>query len=239
MKTLRDMARSLSPEESPSFARLTTGRRASSWTIALPTTFLAVAVVLLLAWLAARASSRQSQLETLQRDLAASQQVLAAVQKQVQAVQADLEIARDPGRATVLMQPPVAGKKGKRAVQPDAAAWGAAVWGESLGKSWLRISAYGLQVAPRGRQIQAWFEPLQGAPLPLGKLEPAPNGTALLEAKNLPGVDEGKRVFASLEEKNAQAPAGPVLFEASLPKLVPETKAAPAPPQTGAATEGK
>ncbi|HXN82647.1 MAG TPA: anti-sigma factor [Myxococcales bacterium] len=219
------MAQSLSPE-SPSFSRLTSGRRSSSWTIAVPTTFLAVAVVVLMAWLAARASSRQTQLETLQRDLAASQQTLAAAQKQVVTAQAELEIARDPGRTTVVMQAP-APAKGKSVARPEAAAWGAAVWGESQGKSWHRISAYGLQTAPPGHQIHVWFEPIKGPPLPLGKLEPAPNGTALLEAKDLPGVDQGKRLFVSLEARNAKAPAGPVLFEASLPKLVPQTRAAP------------
>jgi hypothetical protein len=45
-----------------------------------------------------------------------------------------------------------------------------------------------------------------------------------------------------MEETNAKAPGGPVLFEASLPKLVPQTKAAPdakasAAPQ-GAAPQG-
>jgi hypothetical protein len=234
------MAQSLSPE-SPSFSRLTGHRRASSWTIAVPTTFLVVALVVIMAWLAARASSRQTQLETLQRDLAASQQALAAAQKQVQMAQTELETARDPGRTTVVMQAPVTGK-GSRAVRPEAAAWGAAVWGESQGKSWHRISAYGLQAPPRGHQIHAWFEPIKGPPLPLGKLEPAPNGTALLEVKDLPGVDQGKRLFVSMEETNAKAPGGPVLFEASLPKLVPQTKAAPdakasAAPQ-GAAPQG-
>jgi hypothetical protein len=179
-----------------------------------------------MAWLAARASSRQTQLETLQRDLAAVQQTMAAAQKQVAMVQADLEMARDPGRTTVVMEAP-ATAKGRQAARPDAAAWGAAVWGESQGKSWHRISAYGLQPAPRGHQIHAWFEPIKGAPLPLGKLEPAPNGTALLEAKDLPGVDQGKRLFVSVQETNAKAPGGPVLFEASLPKLVPQTKVAP------------
>jgi hypothetical protein len=220
------MAQSLS-SESPSFSRLTSGRRASSWTIAVPATFLAVAVVVLMAWLAARASSRQAQLETLQRDLAAAQQTMAAAQKQVVTVQADLEMARDPGRTTVVMEAPATTAKGKREARPDTAAWGAAVWGESQGKSWQRISAYGLQAPPPGRQISAWFEPIKGTPLLLGKLEPSPNGTALLEAKDLPGVDQGKRLFVSVQETNAKAPGGPVLFEASLPKLVPQTKVAP------------
>src|SRR5258708_29026924 len=97
------MAQSLSPE-SPSFSRLTGHRRASSWTIAVPATFLVVALVVIMAWLAARASSRQTQLETLQRDLAASQQTLAAAQKQGQMAQAEVETPREPGRPAAGMQ---------------------------------------------------------------------------------------------------------------------------------------
>lgn len=218
------MAQSVA-SDSPSFARLTGSRRSSSWTIALPATFLAVALVVLMAWLAARASSRQAQLESLQRDSAASQQTLAAAQKQVQTVQAQLEVARDPGRTTVVMQAPAAGR-GKKAAAPSSS-WGTAAWGESVGKSWMRVDAYGLVNPPQGKALTVWFVPLQGAPISLGKLDPSPTGTAELEAKDLPGVDQGKRVFASIEAENAKAPAGPVLFEASLPKLVPQTKALP------------
>jgi hypothetical protein len=219
------MAQTLS-SGSPSFSRLTSGRRASSWTIAVPASFLAVAVVVLMAWLATRASSGQTLLETLQRDLSAAQQTMAAAQKQVATLQADLETARDPGRTTVVLEAPATGK-GKSGPRSDTAARGAAVWGESQGQGWLRISAYGLQAPPPGRQINAWFEPIKGAPLLLGKLEPSPNGIALLEAKGLPGVDQGKRLFVSVEETTTKAPAGSVLFEASLPKLVPQTRAAP------------
>lgn len=232
MKTLANMAQSIA-SDAPSFARLTGSRRSSSWTIALPATFLAVALVVLMAWLAARASSRQAQLETLQRDAAASQQTLAAAQKQVQTVQSQLELARDPGRTTVVLQASApAGRSAKGAVAANSS-WGAAAWGESNGKSWVRLNAYGLVNPPQGKSLIVWFAPLQGAPVSLGKLEPSPSGTAQLEAKDLPGVDQGKRLFASVEAENAKAPVGPVLFGADLPKLVPQSKPLPPAPPPG------
>lgn len=232
MKTLGDMAQSIASDV-PSFSRLTGSRRSSSWTIALPATFLAVALVVLMAWLAARASSRQAQLESLQRDAAASQQTLSAAQKQVQTVQSQLELLRDPGRTTVVLQSTApAGRMKKGAVANSS--WGAAAWGESNGKSWVRLDAYGLVNPPQGKALMVWFAPLQGAPVALGKLEPSPSGTAQLEAKDLPGVDQGKRLFASLEAENAKAPAGPVLFAADLPKLVPQSKPLPQAPAPGA-----
>lgn len=227
------MATTLPNSETPSFSRLTAGRHSSSWMVAVPATFLGVALVILMAWLAARASSRQQQVEGLQKDYAANQKTLEAAQKQVVGLQSDLELARDPGRTTVVLQAPPAKAAGKRGAA--SAAWGAATWGESQGKSWIRLAAYGVTAPAQGQIIHVWFEPRQGAPIEVGKLDPSQAGTALLEGKGLPAVDQGKRIFATVEPESAKAPGTNVLFEANLPKLEPLTKAAPAAPEPGAA----
>jgi anti-sigma-K factor RskA len=203
--------------------------------VAIPATFLGVALIILMAWLAARASSRQQQLDVLQKEYAATQKTLEAAQKQVVGLQSDLETARDPGRTTVVLQAP-AGKAVARGAKPGAAAaWAAATWGETTGKSWIRLSAYGVTAPAQGQAIKVWFEPRQGSPIELGRLDPSQAGTALVEAKGLPEVDQGKRILASIEPEAAKAPGSNVLFEANLPKLEPVTKAAPAAPETGSA----
>ncbi|GAC1347070.1 MAG: hypothetical protein NVSMB23_25760 [Myxococcales bacterium] len=235
------MATTLPGSETPSFSRLTAGRASSSWMVAVPATFLGVALVILMAWLAARASSRQQQLDGLQKESAATQKTLEAAQKQVVGLQSELEVARDPGRTTVFLQAPAAAQAGKRGSKPaaaTAAAWGAATWGEASGKSWIRLSAYGVSAPPQGQAIKVWFEPRQGSPIEIGKLDPSPTGTALVEGKGLPSVDQGKRLFAALEADSAKAPGTQILFEAALPKLEPVTKpASAAPDQAGAKME--
>jgi hypothetical protein len=239
MKTVQFMATPLPSSDTPSFSRLTSGRRASSWTVAVPATFLAVALVVLMAWLAARASSRQQQVANLQRDFAGTQQTLTALQKQATQLQQDLETAKDPGRTTVVLTAPAAAKGKKGAAAAPSSAWGAAVWGESSGKSWIRLAVYGLAVPPRGQALKVWFEPLTGAPILVGYLDPSPTGTGLVEGKGLPEVDQGKRLYVALDAEDAKAPtqASKVLFEASLPKLTPATQAAPTAPAAGAATD--
>jgi hypothetical protein len=199
--------------------------------VAVPATFLGVALVVLMAWLAARASSRQQQLEGLQKEYAVSQKAVEAAQKQVVGLQSDLEWARDPGRTTVMLQAPVAKAAGSRGAKPAAAtstAWGVATWGETAGTSWIRLAAYGLTAPSRGQVIRVWFEPRQGKPIEVGKLDPPQSGTALLEGKALPAVDQGKRILAVIEPEAATAPGTNVLFEADLPKLAPVTTGAAA-----------
>ena len=231
------MATTLPGSETPSFSRLTAGRASSSWMVAVPATFLGVALVILMAWLAARASSRQQQLDGLQKDYATNQKTLEAAQKQVVGLQSDVELARDPGRTTVVLQAPVSKAAATRGAKPAAAAaaWAAATWGETSGKSWIRLYAYGVTAPPRGQAIKVWFEPRQGSPIEIGKLDPSQTGTALLEGKGLPEVDQGKRILASIDPEAAKAPGSNVLFEANLPKLEPLTKAAPAAPESGSA----
>lgn len=212
--------------------------------IALPVTFLVLAMVVLMAWLAARAQSRGEKLAALQRDYQTSQQTLLDAQKQTISVQSDLALARDPGRTTVVLQPPVVAAKkvrhgAKAEALPAPTAWAAAVWGENQGKSWIRLDAYGLNPPPQDQAIEVWFEPAQGAPIAVGRLDPSANGIATLEGKSLPGVDQGKRLFASMEQAGAMEPAGPVLFTANLPNLVPMTRPAPdATSPAGAAPAG-
>jgi hypothetical protein len=205
--------------------------------VAVPATFLGVALVILMAWLAARASSRQQQLDGLQKEYAVSQKTVEAAQKQVVGLQSELELARDPGRTTVVLQAPVPKASSNRGAKPAAAsaAWGAATWGETAGTSWIRLSAYGLTAPPRGQVIRVWFEPRQGNPIEVGKLDPSKTGTALLEGKGLPEVDQGKRLLAAIEPEAAKAPGSNVLFEANLPKLEPATKGATAAPEPGVA----
>src|SRR5437763_1624486 len=74
------------------------------------------------------------------------------------AVQRSLTMAEGAGRTTVILQ-----SKGKDG------AWAAATWGESDGgKSWMRLSAYGLKTAPAVKEYHAWIVPRTGDPMLVG-----------------------------------------------------------------------
>ena len=101
-------------------------------------------------------------------------------------------------------------------------AWAAATWGESdAGKSWMRLSAYGLPAATGSKAYHAWIAPKSGDPVQIGTLDPDNDGAAFIIAGNLPGVDQGKSVLISLDSENAKAPEE-VLVQTSLPTLKPE-----------------
>jgi hypothetical protein len=72
-----------------------------------------------------------------------------------------------------------------------------------------------------------------------GKVEPNTDGTAFVEGKDLPGVDQGKSVLVAIDDENAKAP-GQIAFQVALPKLAPSQRPAPASPdQANAAAPDK
>ncbi len=201
-------------ETGPTFSRLTDKRPTSSWRAAIPVVVIVVALVAVLAYLASRISSYSQQLSVAQREVEATRQSADGMQKQMAQLQRESAIARSAGRVTVVLQTVEKGK-------PELKAWGAATWGElNDGKSWLRLSAYGLQPSGPGKPYHAWLEPTSGAPVLVGQLDVDQEGNAFVMASGLPAVDQGKRVFVSLDPEGAKAPEK-ILFEAPLPPLKP------------------
>jgi hypothetical protein len=201
-------------ETGPTFSRLTDKRPTSSWRAAIPVVVIVVALVAILAYLASRISSYGQQLSVAQRDVEAARQSAEGMQKQMAQLQRELAIARSAGRVTVVLQTVEKGK-------PELKAWGAATWGElNDGKSWLRLSAYGLKLPGPGKADHAWLEPTSGAPVLVGQLDVNQEGNAFVMASGLPAVNQGKRVFVSLDSEDAKAPEK-ILFEAPLPPLKP------------------
>lgn len=227
------MATTTLPKSSPPFARLTEGRASNSWRRAIPVVVAIVGMIALLAYLASQLTSYSTRLAAAQRDAETSQQSVAAAQKRAVQLEAESNVLKSAGRTTVLLESADKSKSAaKKGAAPAAAAsWAAATWGEGdAGKSWLRVSAYGLQAAPEGKSYGVWFTPLTGEPVLAGKLEPAADGSAFAMAKDLPGVDQGKLVAVSLDDAEAKAP-GTALMSAELPVL----KASKAAPATAAA----
>jgi cell division protein FtsB len=219
--TLVGMATSTIGGNEP-FARIVESRKTTSWTIGIPIAVAVVVVVALLAYFAAKATQAREQLAQVQQSVQQQQQMLTSLQQRVGAYETELNRLRDPGRTTVILQA-AAPKKGSAA----SSAWGAATWGEQTdGKSWMRLSAYGLQPPPAGKVYQLWFVALSGDSIPVGKVEPNVDGNAYLEGKDLPAVDQGKTAMVALDDPNAKTHGDP-LFQAALPKLTPEQHGAP------------
>ena len=95
------------------------------------------------------------------------------------------------------------------------------------------MDAYGLAPAPQGKGYDVWFEGADGNVVEVAKLDPAQDGSAFAEGKDLPGVDKGKRILVSLDEEEAKKP-GTEVFQADLPKLKPMASGQSV--QTGAAS---
>ena len=200
------------------FSRIVEARKTTSWSIGIPIAVAVVVVVALLAYFAAKATQAQEQAAQAQQAVQQQQQMLTSLQQKVGAYDAQLNQLRDPGRTTVILQAPAAPKRGA----PTSTAWGAAIWGEQPdGKSWMRLNAYGLSPAPAGKVYQFWFVSAAGDSIPVGKVDPNPEGSAYLEGKDLPGVDQGKSAMVTLDDENAKTHGQP-LFQGSLPKLKPE-----------------
>jgi hypothetical protein len=204
------------------FSRIVETRKTTSWIIAVPVALLVVLAVALIAYFAAKASQAKDQLAQAQQAAQQQQQAVTQVQQKLASIDAELARLRDAGRTTVILQPAAPGKKGKA----SSAAWGAATWGEqSNGKSWVRLSAYGLGPAPSGKTYELWFVPASGDPVMAGKLDPNTDGTAFVEGKDLPGVDQGKSVLVAIDDENAKAP-GQIVFQVALPKMAPSQRPA-------------
>jgi Ni/Co efflux regulator RcnB len=226
MPTLRVMA-TTSVGNQP-FARIVESRKTSSWSIGIPIAIVVVLAVALLAYFAAKATQAREELAANQQSAQQSQQQLTQVQQKLAQVDAELNRLRDPGRTTVILQSASTGKRGKAA----EGAWGAATWGEQTdGKSWMRLNAYGLTPPPAGRTYQLWFVSTSGDSILVGKIDAGSDGSAYLEGKDLPAVDQGKTALVSLDEENAKTHGAPV-FQAQLPKLTPLQHAAPAQAQS-------
>ena len=235
------MATTTRPETGRPFARITEGRTSNSWRAAIPVVVALVAAIALLAYLASRLTSSSTMLAAAQRENEASQQSVAAAQKRAAQLETDSTMLKSAGRTTVTLESAdkaePAAKKGASA-PAAAAAWAAATWGETAeGKSWLRVSAYGLQAPPEGKSYGVWFTPVSGEPVLTGRLDPAADGSAFVMAKDLPAVDQGKLVSVSLDQESAKAP-GTALMSAQLPSLKVSKVTAAAPtagPQDAAA----
>jgi anti-sigma-K factor RskA len=205
------------------FSRIVESRKTSSWSIAIPVAILVVVAVALLAYFAARAAQARDQLALAQQAAQQQQQQLTQVQQRLGTLDAELNRLRDSGRTTVILQSATTGSRGK----PASAGWGAATWGEQAdAKSWMHLNAYGLGQAPAGKVYQFWFVPASGNPVLAGKLDPNAEGSAFVEGKDLPSVDQGKMALVSLDDENAKTHGQP-LFQAQLPKLTPSQHAAP------------
>src|SRR6267143_1906094 len=200
------------------FSRIVESRKTSSWSIGIPIAIVVVIAVALLAYFAAKASQARDQLALAEQSAQQQQQQLTQVQQRLGLLDAELNRLREPGRTTVILQSAASGKRGKA----ETAAWGAATWGEQAdGKSWMRLNAYGLSAA-RDSVLA-------------GKLDANADGSACVEGKDLPGVDQGKMALVSIDDENVKT-HGPPLLQVQLPKLSPTQHAAP-PAQASAKPE--
>jgi hypothetical protein len=208
------------PGSSQPFSRIVETRRTSSWAAAIPAAIFLVAAVVLIAWFAARASEYSQKYSAARNELGQQAQTVTQLQQRTSALETDMNRLRNPGRTTVILRAAAAPARGhKGTAQQAASGWGAATWGEQPdGKTWVRIEAYGLPQAGQGKLLDLWFEPTEGAPVLVAKLDPGQDGSAFAEGKDLPGLDAGKRLFISTDSEDAKQP-GDVVAQADLPKL--------------------
>jgi cell division protein FtsB len=205
------------------FSRIVDSGKTSSWSIGIPVAIVIVIAIALLAYFAAKASQAREQLALAEQGSQQQQQQVTQIQQRLGVLDAELNRLRDPGRTTVILQSAATGKRTKEA----SAAWGAATWGEQTdAKSWMRLNAYGLAPAPAGKAYQFWFVSASGDSMLAGKLDANIEGSAFVEGKDLPGVDQGKMALVSLDDENAKTHGQP-LFQAQLPKLTPSQHASP------------
>lgn len=231
------MATTLS-DTRPSFARLTEGRKTQSWRAALPAVVVIVAFVALVAYLASSLSSYSQRASLAERDANQYRDQLTAMSKQVGDLQKEVALDRSPGRTTVILQAAApSGKKGAAAAPADKA-WAAVTWGElPTGKSFMRVSAYGLsQSAEPGKAYHVWMQPQTGDLIDVGTLEIDPNGSGFAMKSDLPGIDQCKAVMLTADPDNSKQP-GDVIAKADLPKLQ-STATAAAKPQENQARPG-
>jgi hypothetical protein len=218
------------------FSRIVEARSTSSWRAAIPAAVIVIGAVIAAAYFAAKASEQSQLLAGTRTEMQQNTQAVSQLQSRAATLEADLVRLRTAGRTTVILKP-AATKASRKGADTAPSSWGAATWGEqSDGKTWIRLDAYGLAQPPQGKVYQVWFEGADGNVGAVAKLDPAQDGSAFAEGKDLPAMDQGKRLFVSLDEEVAKKP-GAEVFQADLPKLKPMASAQPA--QTGAAAAGQ
>src|SRR5207302_430949 len=186
----RLMATTTQTFDAPAFSRITE-TKASAWTLGLPVGFILVALLIGLAYFASQASAEADEVARMQREAAQQQQATTAIQGKLTALESELQMARNPGEATVTLQP------AKGTQEP----WGSAVWGESGGKGFVQLRVYGLKPAPTGKQYQVWFQGAGAEPALVGTVDPGPNGAAYVDKHDLAGADAGGRLFVTLGDE--------------------------------------
>jgi hypothetical protein len=202
------------------FSRIVESRATSSWRAAIPAAVIVIAAIAAAAYFAAKASEQSQLLAGTRAEMTQNTQTLSQLQSHTATLEGEMNRLRSAGRTTLILKAaaPKASRKGAPAAEASSA-WAAATWGEDAdGKTWIRTDAYGLAQPPQGKTYGLWFEAADGSVVPVAKLEPAADGSAFAEGKDLPGVDKGKRLFASLDDEDAKKP-GTELFQADLPKL--------------------
>jgi len=227
MKTVLCMASTVS-DTHPTFSRLTESRSGKSWRAAAPAVIVIVGVVALIAYLASNISSSSQRASVAERDANQYREQLTGMSKQVSNLQGEVSLLRSPGRTTVILQAPAAGKAKKGAEAQRSNAWAAVTWGEQPdGKSWMRVHAYGLSQNPdNGQTYHVWMQPQTGDPVDVGALEVDRNGDGFAMKSDLPGIDQGKAAMLTLDASGAKQP-GDVVARADLPKLQPTMNTAP------------
>jgi hypothetical protein len=217
------------------FSRIVESRSTSSWKAAIPAAVIVIAAIIAAAYFAAKASEQSQLLAGARTELAQNTQNLSQLQSRTATLEAQVNRLEAPGRTTVILKA-AAPKAMRKGAEAPAAAWGAATWGEAPdGKTWIRMDAYGLAQPAQGKSYGLWFEGASGDAIAIAKLDPAPDGTAFAEGKDLPAVDQGKRLFVSLDDENAKTP-GSQLMQADLPKLKPSVSTAGATQGSAAAS---
>jgi hypothetical protein len=199
--------------DSPTFSRITSKGRPTSWTLGVPITIVVVALIGLFAYFASKASSLSSQVDSANQQLAQQQQGFAAVQQKLTQNEAELAIAHNPGVATVILQP----------TKDSNGAWASAVLGEAGSKGFVQVRGYGLKSVSNGKAYQVWFQAAgDDKPVLVGILDPGPDGAAFAQGKDLPSMAKGGRAFVNVGDEKATSVNGSTLLEA---KLEPAAKA--------------
>jgi hypothetical protein len=202
------------------FSRIVEARATSSWRAAIPAAVIVIGAVIAAAYFAAKASEQSQLLAGTRTEMQQNVQAVSQLQSRVATLDGDLTRLRTAGRTTVILKP-AASKASRKGADTASASWGAATWGELAdGKTWIRMDAYGLGQAPQGKVYQVWFEGADGSLVEIAKLDPAQDGSAFAEGKDLPATDKGKRIFVALGDEEAKKP-GSEVFTADLPKLKP------------------
>ncbi|TMA22726.1 MAG: hypothetical protein E6J88_13810 [Deltaproteobacteria bacterium] len=212
------MATTTMTDTRPTFSRLTEGKATQSWRAAVPAVVVIVAFVALIAYLASSVSTYSQRWMNSVRDAQETRNQSEGLSKQIAQLQKDAAMLKTAGRTTVILE----------ATDKKTKSWAAATVGELAdGKTFIRVSAYGLDEKPEGgKAYHAWLKPQTGDSIDLGDLEPDQNGGGYTMASELPAIDQGKSVLLTLDASGAKQPDN-VIAKIDLPKLTPSVKAPP------------